>query len=88
MEKNGITNWYEQCGLVWLDWKKGIQTAQQNRYYLKAFSEFRPGGEDQLFCAVYYFNDQFDKWTAAVRGDVDPFQTVFNSEVTKPFWQP
>jgi CubicO group peptidase (beta-lactamase class C family) len=88
MEKNGMTNWYQQCGLVWADWKTGMQTAQQNRYILKAFSEFGPGGEDQLYCSVFYYNDQFDKWTADVRGDVDPFQTVFNSEVTKPFWRP
>lgn len=88
MEKNGVTNWYQSCGVVWADWKVGIQTAQQNRYILKAITEYGPGGQDQLYCTVYYYNDQYDKWTAEVRGGVDNFQTVFNSEVTKPFWRP
>ncbi|KAH8753931.1 beta-lactamase/transpeptidase-like protein [Hyaloscypha sp. PMI_1271] len=88
MEKNGVTNWYQSCGVVWADWKVGIQTAQQNRYILKAITEYGPGGQNQLYCTVYYYNDQYDKWTAEVRGGVDNFQTVFNSEVTKPFWRP
>ncbi|KAE9379909.1 hypothetical protein N431DRAFT_552195 [Stipitochalara longipes BDJ] len=88
MEKNGVTNWYQSCGLVWLDWKLAILTAQQTRYILKAMTEYGPGGEDQLYCTVYYYNDQYDKWTAAVEGDVNNFQMTFNDEVTKPFWRP
>lgn len=62
--------------------------AKKNRYILKAMSEFGPGGQNQLYCSLFYYNGQYDKTTGDVRGDIDSFQTVFNSEVTKPFWRP
>jgi CubicO group peptidase (beta-lactamase class C family) len=88
MEQNGVNNWYQSCGIDFAAWRTSLQTAQQDRYILKAMSEFGPGGADQLYCVLYYYNEQYDKWTADVQGDIYPFQTIFDSETTKPFWRP
>jgi hypothetical protein len=87
MEKNGVTNWYQRCGLTNSQYSAELNTAQTNRYILKSFTEYgNPSA--RLYCGVWYYNDQWDKYTTFVSESSSAYQATFNAETTKPFWRP
>ena len=87
MEQNGVTNWYQKCGLSQSDYGNELDNAQNNRYILKSFTEYGDAS-DRQFCGVWYYNDHFDKYTAWVDESYSDYQATFNTETTKPYWRP
>jgi hypothetical protein len=87
MEQNGVTNWYQKCGLTNTQYTTELNNAQANRYILKSFTEYG-SPSDRLYCGVWYYNDQWDKYTTFVAQSYGAYQTTFNAETTKPFWRP
>lgn len=87
MEQNGITNWYQKCGLTNSQYISELNNAQTNRYILKSFTEYG-SPSDRLYCGIWYFNDQFDKYTSFVDESYSDYQATFNAETTKPYWRP
>lgn len=87
MEKNGVTNWYQRCGLTISQYSAELNKAQANRYILKSFTEYGSPAA-RLYCGVWYHNDQWDRFTNFVSESYNAYQTTFNAETTKPFWRP
>lgn len=87
MERNGVTNWYQKCGLTNGQYTSELNNAQANRYILKSFTEYGTPS-DRLYCGVWYYNNQWDKYTTFVDESYSAYQTTFNAETTKPFWRP
>jgi len=87
MEQNKVTNWYQKCGLTNIQYTTELKNAQSNRYILKSFTEYG-SPSNRLYCGVWYYNDQWDKYTTFVDESYNAYQTTFNAETTKPFWRP
>lgn len=87
MVQNGVSNWYQKCGLTQLQYSEESSTAQTSRYILKSFTEYGTTS-DRLYCGLWYANDQFDKYTTFYDETYSEYQSLFNSETTKPFWRP
>ncbi|KDR70855.1 hypothetical protein GALMADRAFT_254471 [Galerina marginata CBS 339.88] len=87
MEQNGVTNWYQKCGLTNAQYATELNNGFANRYFLKSFTEYGTSS-DRRFCGIWYFNDQYDKYTAWYDQSYSGYQTTFNAETTKPFWRP
>ena len=87
MEQNGVTNWYQKCGLTNSQYTTELSNAQANRYILKSFTEYG-SPSDRLYCAVWYYNDQLDNYTTFVDESYSAYQTTFNAETAKPSWRP
>ena len=64
-----------------------LSNAQANRYILKSFTEYNIPS-DRLYCGIWYYNSQYDKYSSVPTQSYDDYQTLFNSETTKPFWRP
>jgi hypothetical protein len=87
MEQNGVTDWYQKCGLSNSQYVTELNNAQTNRYILKSFTEYG-SASDRLYCGVWYANDQWDKYTSFVDESYSDYQATFNAETTKPYWRP
>jgi CubicO group peptidase (beta-lactamase class C family) len=87
MEQNGVTNWYQKCGLSQSDYDTELNNAQTNQYILKSFTEYGDAS-DRQFCGIWYYNNQFDKYTTFVDESYSDYQPTFNAETTKPYWRP
>ena len=82
MEQNGVTNWYELCGLTNAQYTTQLQNAQANRYILKSFTEYG-SPSDRRYCGVWYYNDQLETYTYFVDQSYATSQDTFNSETQK-----
>ena len=85
MERNGMTNWYQLCGLTTTQYTKVLQNAQATRSILtgKSFADY--GSPDRRYCASgvgYYTVGVF------CRRVLHPYQNSINSETQNPFWRP
>ncbi|KAF8909654.1 penicillin-binding protein [Gymnopilus junonius] len=87
MEKNGVTDWYQKCGLTNSQYYNELNSAQINRFFLKSFAEYG-SASDRRYCGIWYYNQQYDKYTAFVDDSYNVYQTTFNAETTKPYWRP
>lgn len=87
MEQNGVTNWYQKCGLTNSQYITELNNAQSNRYILKSFTEYG-SSSNRLYCGIWYANDQWDKYTSWVDESYNDYQLTFNAETTKPYWRP
>ena len=87
MEQNGVTKWYQKCGLTNSQYTTELSDAQANHYILKSFSEYGSPTE-RLYCGVWYYNDQGDEYTTFVDESYSAYQTTFTAETTKPTWRP
>jgi len=87
MEQNGVTNWYQRCELTTSQYTMELSNAQANHYILKSFAEYG-SSSDRRYCGVWYYNDQWDKYTTFVDESYGAYQTTFDAETTKPFWRP
>jgi len=87
MERNGVTNWYQLCGLTNSQYTTALTNAAANRYILKSFAEYG-SPSDRRYCGVWYYNDPWDKYTTFVDESYTEYQNTFNSETKKPFWRP
>ena len=87
MEKNGVTNWYQLCGLTRTQYTTQLQNGRANHYILKSFSEYGDPS-DRRYCGVWYNNDQLDNYTHFVDEDYTTYQDTINSETQQPFWRP
>jgi hypothetical protein len=87
MEQNGVTNWYQKCGLTNSQYVAELNDAEANRYILKSFTEYG-SPSDRQYCGIWYYNDEFDKFTSWVDESYSDYQATFNAETTKPYWHP
>ena len=69
MEQNGVTNWYQKCGMSNNQYVTELNNAQSNRYILKSFTEYG-SSSNRLYCGIWYSNDQWDnirlRWTSPI----------------------
>ena len=86
MEQNGVTNWYQLCGLTNTQYTTELQHAQANRYILKSFTEYG-SLSDRRYCGVWYYNDQLEIYTYFVDQSYVASQRTFDSETQKPWWR-
>jgi len=87
MEQNGVSSWYQKCGLTQSQYSTELNNAQTNNFILKSFTEYG-SSSDRRFCGLWYANSQYDKYTTFIDESYGDYQTTFNSEVTKPYWRP
>jgi Bacterial tandem repeat domain 1 len=87
MEQNGVTNWYQLCGLTTTQYTTVLQNSQASRYILKSFTEYG-SPSDRRYCGIWYYNDQLENYTYFLDESYTAYQNTFNSEVLKPFWRP
>ena len=87
MEQNGVTNWYQRCGLTTTQYTTELQNGQANHYILKSFTEYGDPS-DRRYCGVWYYNDRSEDYTYFVDEDYTAYQNTFNSETQKPSWRP
>jgi hypothetical protein len=87
MEQNGVTNWYQKCGLTNNQYTTELNNARSNLYILKSFTEYGSPSY-RRYCGVWYHNDQSDKYTTFVDESYSEYQTTFDAETKKPFWRP
>lgn len=87
MEQISVGNWYQKCGLTEAQYSTENSNAIANRFILKSFTEYGTASSRQ-YCGIWYYNDQFDKYTAFSALSYGDYQNTFNSETTKPFWRP
>ena len=87
MVQNGVTNWYQKCGLTNSQYVAELNNAQSNRYILKSFTEYG-SSSGRLYCGIWYYNDEFDKYTSWIDESYSDYQATFNAETTKPYWRP
>jgi len=86
MEQNGVTKWYQRCGLTTAQYTTELQNAQANRYILKSFTEYG-SPSDRRYCGVWYDNDKLDDYTYFVDESYAESQKTFDSQTQKPFWR-
>ena len=87
MEQNGVTNWYQKCGLTTAQYTTELQNASTTHFILKSFTEYG-SSSNRLYCGVWYHNDQSENYTYFVDESYAANQSTFNSETQKPFWRP
>ncbi|KAF9263771.1 beta-lactamase/transpeptidase-like protein [Marasmius fiardii PR-910] len=87
MEKISMPGWYQYCGLDDAGFTSQDQSARANRLILKSFDEYGTPN-DRRYCGIWHSNPTYDKWSLWTDMSVAGYQTVFNSETTKPYWAP
>jgi CubicO group peptidase (beta-lactamase class C family) len=87
MEQISVSGWYQKCDMTPSQYSTEIGNAKSNRYILKSFSEYGTPA-DRRFCAIWHYNDNYDKHTVQLSQTYSNYQATFNSETTKPFWRP
>ncbi|PPQ97287.1 hypothetical protein CVT26_006680 [Gymnopilus dilepis] len=63
MEKNGVTNWYQKCGLTNSQYLNELNSAQVNRYFLKSFAEYG-SSSDRRYCGICAYQATFNAETS------------------------
>jgi len=87
MEQINVGPWYQKCGLSANDFQNANKAAFANRQILRYFDEFGTPN-DRLYCGVWHTDPGVDKSTLYTGMSASEYQTVFNSETTKPYWRP
>ncbi|KAL0574379.1 hypothetical protein V5O48_007580 [Marasmius crinis-equi] len=88
MEKIPMPGWYLLCGLDQASFASQDQSARASRLILKSFREYGTPS-DRRYCAIWHSNPTYDKWSLFSSPiSAAGYQTVFNSETTKPYWAP
>ena len=87
MEKISVSSWLQRCGMTVTDLEANMKAAYNNRQILKSFREYGTPS-DRRYCAIWHHNPNFDKWTWSLSPSSSVYQTLFNSETTKPYWRP
>ena len=62
MEQNGVSSWYQKCGLTNSQYQTEVNNAHNNRFILKSFTEYG-SASDRLYCGIWHANDQWDQFT-------------------------
>jgi len=83
MEKNGVTNWYQRCGLTHDQYVTELNKGFGTGYILKSFTEYGTSA-DRRFCGVWYHNDKLEKYAVFVDETYDQVQLTFNNQVSIP----
>jgi len=79
MEKNGVTNWYQQCSLTSAQYLQAVQDGAGNGYNLQSFTEYG-SSSDRLFCGIWYYNpDVF--YPIFIDETYSAYQSTFNLKV-------
>ncbi|KDR67685.1 hypothetical protein GALMADRAFT_231859 [Galerina marginata CBS 339.88] len=87
MEKNGVTNWFQQCGYTTAQYQSELANAASTGYILKSFTEYGTTSE-RLYCGTWYHNDQNQPSTSFIDESYDGYQQTFNSQVANAGWRP
>jgi Beta-lactamase/Bacterial tandem repeat domain 1 len=87
MELINAGSWYQSCGISVSDFQNANNDAFANRQILGYFDEYGTPN-DRLYCGVWHTDPGVDKSTLYTALSASEYQTVFNSETTKPYWRP
>jgi len=77
MEKNGVTNWYQKCGLTHDQYIGALIDGAGNGYILKSFTEYGSSA-DRLFCGIWYYNNPEAADAVYVDETYSAYQSTFN----------
>jgi len=85
MEQNGVTNWYQKCGMTYDQYVDELINSQLgNAYILESFTEYGSASNRQ-YCGIWYHNDQQATYTDYLDETYSEYQSSFDLQAQNNF---